>query len=87
MSKNGDEVNAAAAEHLFVENFAAYDYIAGRAVSCVKQVRCHFDTIDQTSNIKQVRQHTYEFFEILHSATFANLSKHLFAALLRPWPL
>src|ERR1700751_5018386 len=67
MSNSGDGVNAAAAEHLFVENFAAYDYIVGPAGSGVKQVRCHFDTIDQTSNVKHVRQHTYELVEFLHA--------------------
>ena len=66
MSNSGDEVNAEAAEHLFVENFSAYDYIVGPAGSCVKQVRCHFASIDQTDEVKHVRQHTYELVEFLH---------------------
>jgi Cysteine-rich domain len=36
MSNSGDEVNAAAAEHLFVENFKGYDCIVGPAGTCVK---------------------------------------------------
>src|SRR6201984_1062182 len=66
MSNSGDEVNAAAAELLFVENFKKYDCIIGPAGSCVKQVRCHFDTIDQTAEVKHVRDHTYELVEFLH---------------------
>ena len=72
MSNSGDEVNAAAAERLFVETFAAYDYIVGPAGSCVKQVRCHFDAIEQTSNVKHVRQHTYELVEFLHDVLKVN---------------
>jgi L-lactate dehydrogenase complex protein LldE len=66
MSNSGDEVNAAAAEHLFVKNFAQFDYTIGPAGSCVKQVRCHYDSIEQTDDVKHVRQHTYELVEFLH---------------------
>jgi L-lactate dehydrogenase complex protein LldE len=66
MSNSGDESNASAAELLFVENFKEYDCIIGPAGSCVKQVRCHFDTIEQTADVKHVRQHTYELIEFLH---------------------
>lgn len=66
MSNSGDEKNAAAAERLFVENFKGYDCIVGPAGSCVKQVRCHFDRLEQTEDVKHVRQHTYELVEFLH---------------------
>jgi L-lactate dehydrogenase complex protein LldE len=66
MSNSGDEANAAAAEHLFMENFKAYDYIVGPAGSCVKQVRCHFDSFPQIDDVVHVRQHTYELVEFLH---------------------
>jgi L-lactate dehydrogenase complex protein LldE len=66
MSNSGDEVNAAAAERLFVENFKDYDCIIGPAGSCVKQVRCHFDKLEQTDDVRHVRQHTYELVEFLH---------------------
>ena len=36
------------------------------AGSCVKQVRQHFDTIEQTDAVQHVRQHTYELVEFLH---------------------
>src|ERR1700740_1037982 len=38
----------------------------GPAGSCVKQVRCHFDRLEQTEEVKHVRQHTYELVEFLH---------------------
>jgi len=66
MSNSGDEKNAAAAEHLFIENFKGYDCIVGPAGSCVKQVRCHYDRLEQTEEVKHVRQHTYELVEFLH---------------------
>ena len=52
MSNSGDEVNAAA-ERIFVENFQDYDWIIGPAGSCVKQVRCHFDAMEQTDDVKR----------------------------------
>lgn len=66
MSNSGDERNAAATERLFVANFKDYDCIIGPAGSCVKQVRCHFDLLEQTNDVKHVRQHTYELVEFLH---------------------
>jgi L-lactate dehydrogenase complex protein LldE len=65
MSNSGDEVNAAAAERLFISNFTKYDYIVGPAGSCVKQVRCHFDKLEQTEEVQRVRQNTYELAEFL----------------------
>jgi L-lactate dehydrogenase complex protein LldE len=66
MSNSGDEANAAAAERLFVQNFQEFDGIVGPAGSCVKHVRHHFDTIEQTDAVQHVRQHTYELVEFLH---------------------
>ena len=66
MSNSGDQANAAAAERLFVDIFKEYDYIIGPAGSCVKQVRCHFDTMDQTDDVTHVRERTYELVEFLH---------------------
>jgi L-lactate dehydrogenase complex protein LldE len=66
MSNSGDQANAHGAEQLFVETFQDYDCIIGPAGSCVKQVRCHYDTLDQTDAVKHVREHTYELVEFLH---------------------
>jgi L-lactate dehydrogenase complex protein LldE len=62
MSNSGDQRN----ERLFVDTFKNYDCIIGPAGSCVKQVRYHFDTMDQTDEVKHVREHTYELVEFLH---------------------
>jgi L-lactate dehydrogenase complex protein LldE len=66
MSNSGDQANSAGAERLFVSNFRNYDYVIGPAGSCVKQVRCHFDAIEQSDDVRHVRQHTYELVEFLH---------------------
>jgi len=66
MSNSGDQTNARGAEQLFVNIFKGYDCIIGAAGSCVKQVRCHYDTLDQTPDVKHVREHTYELVEFLH---------------------
>ena len=66
MSNSGDVVNAAEVERLFVQNFKEFDCIVGPAGSCVKQIRFHFDSIEQTDAVQHVRQHTYELVEFLH---------------------
>jgi L-lactate dehydrogenase complex protein LldE len=66
MSNSGDQANAEAAERLFVENFKDYDCVIGPAGSCVKQVRCHYDIMEQTDDVTHVREHTYELVEFLH---------------------
>jgi L-lactate dehydrogenase complex protein LldE len=66
MSNSGDQHNARGAEQLFVDIFKGYDCIIGPAGSCVKQVRCHYDTLDQTDDVMHVREHTYELVEFLH---------------------
>ena len=66
MSNSGDQANSAGAERLFVSNFQDFDCIIGPAGSCVKQVRCHFDAIEQTDQVRHVRQNTYELVEFLH---------------------
>ena len=43
-----------------------YDCIVGPAGTCVKLVRQHFDTIEQTDAARRVRGHTYELVEFLH---------------------
>lgn len=66
MTNEGDFESAKAAERLFIENFKDFDYIVGPAGSCVKQVRVHFDMLDQTPDVQRVRANTYELVEFLH---------------------
>jgi L-lactate dehydrogenase complex protein LldE len=72
MSNSGDEANAAAAQRLFISNFKDYDCIIGPAGNCVKQVRCHFDVLEQTDDVKHVRQHICELVEFLHDVLKAD---------------
>ena len=66
MTNEGDFESAKKAELLFVENFKRFDYIVGPAGSCVKQIRVHYDKLEQTEEVKHVREKTYELVEFLH---------------------
>ena len=66
MSNEGDFKNSKAAEELFVKNFKDFDYVVGPAGSCVKQIRVHYDRLEQTEEVKHVRENTYELVEFLH---------------------
>lgn len=66
MTNEGDFESAKAAEKLFVKNFKDFDYIVGPAGSCVKQIRVHYDKLEQTDAVRHVREKTYELVEFLH---------------------
>lgn len=66
MTNEGDFESARAAEELFIKNFKDFDYIVGPAGSCVKQIRVHYDNLEQTNEVKHVREKTYELIEFLH---------------------
>jgi L-lactate dehydrogenase complex protein LldE len=66
MANSGCERDAAAAEALFVRNFAGFDYIVGPSGSCVHHVREHLTGVAQTDDVRHVRTHIYELVEFLH---------------------
>ena len=66
MTNEGDFESAKAAEELFVKNFKDFDYIVGPAGSCVKQIRVHYNKLEQTPEVRHVREKTYELVEFLH---------------------
>lgn len=66
MANSGCEKDAAAAEALFVRNFAGFDYIVGPSGSCVHHVRAHLTAIEQTADVAAVRRNSYELVEFLH---------------------
>lgn len=66
MTNEGDFESAKAAEKLFVQNFKDFDYIVGPAGSCVKQIKVHYDKLEQTPEVKHVQENTYELIEFLH---------------------
>ena len=76
MSNSGDQLTAKGAEQHFVDIFKGYDCIIGPAGSCVKQVRCHYDTLDQTHDVMHVREHTYEPVECCFCQGVTHESKH-----------
>ena len=66
MANSGCHDDAAAAEALFVKNFAGYDYIVGPSGSCVHHIRENLTAISQTPETTKVRRSTYELVEFLH---------------------
>ena len=66
MANSGCHDDAAAAEALFVRNFAGFDYVVGPTGSCVHHVRDHLTAIPQTAEVTAVRRNTYELVEFLH---------------------
>jgi L-lactate dehydrogenase complex protein LldE len=49
----------------FVETFAEYDYIVCPSGSCVYHVNQHYDVLEQTEEVKAVRERTYELADFL----------------------
>jgi L-lactate dehydrogenase complex protein LldE len=65
MANAGFEVEAKRTYQLFVENFHSFDYIVAPSGSCVSHVREHYDILEQTNEVRHVRQHTFELCEFL----------------------
>jgi L-lactate dehydrogenase complex protein LldE len=66
MANSGCHTDAAGAEALFVRNFAGYDHIVGPSASCIHHVRENLTAIEQTAEVKHVRENAYELVEFLH---------------------
>ncbi|NII10637.1 (Fe-S)-binding protein [Oleiagrimonas sp. C23AA] len=66
MATAGCHDDAAAAEALFVDNFAGFEAIIGPSASCVQHIRKHLFAIAQTDAVKHVRAHTFELVEFVH---------------------
>jgi len=66
MTNTGCHAEAKATEALFVKNFAGYDYIVAPSGSCVHQVRANMTAVEQTDEVRAVRERTYELTEFLH---------------------
>lgn len=63
---SGCHDEAAATEALFVRNFAGYERIVVPSGSCAHQVREHLTAVEQTDEVRQVRQRTVDLVEFLH---------------------
>jgi L-lactate dehydrogenase complex protein LldE len=66
MANSGCHRDARGAEALFAKNFADYRYIVTPSGSCAHHVREHLTVIEQSAEVKQVRENTFELVEFLH---------------------
>ncbi|GAA4415160.1 (Fe-S)-binding protein [Nibrella viscosa] len=65
MANSGCEQDSVPVYHNFVQTFAGYDYIVAPSGSCVYHVRKHFDIIEQTPEVRHVRERTYELVQFM----------------------
>jgi L-lactate dehydrogenase complex protein LldE len=71
MANAGCERDALAAYRHFVCVFASYDYVVSPSGSCVHHVRHHYDALDQTPEVRRVRERTYELCDFLQNVLHA----------------
>jgi L-lactate dehydrogenase complex protein LldE len=60
MANSGFNEECAATEALFVRNFSGFDYVVAPSGSCVHHVRNNLDAIEQTADVRAVRERTFE---------------------------
>jgi L-lactate dehydrogenase complex protein LldE len=65
LANSGMEQEARPIYTHFVETFAAYDYVVCPSGSCVYHVNKHYDVLEQTEQVKTVRERTYELADFL----------------------
>lgn len=65
MANSGCEEDARKVYQKFVANFSSFDYVVSPSGSCVYHVRKHYNILEQTEDVKKVRQNTFELCEFL----------------------
>jgi L-lactate dehydrogenase complex protein LldE len=65
LGNSGYEEDAKGACQVFVENFNEYDYIVGPSGSCIHHIKEHFDILEQTEAVINVRKNSYELCEFI----------------------
>ncbi|KAA6349397.1 Lactate utilization protein A [termite gut metagenome] len=65
LANSGSEDDAKATYLHFVRNFQGFDYIVSPSGSCVYHVRHHYDILEQTQEVVNVRETVYELCEFL----------------------
>ncbi|MEL6925709.1 MAG: (Fe-S)-binding protein [Bacteroidota bacterium] len=65
MANSGCEEDAIPAYEHFVDTFASYDYVVTPSGSCSYHVRKHYDVLEQTEPVAQVRKKTLDLVEFL----------------------
>jgi len=65
LGNSGYEKDSKATCKLFVENFKDYNYIVGPSGSCIYHIKHHFDILEQTQDVINVRNNAYELCEFI----------------------
>ncbi|WP_242131388.1 (Fe-S)-binding protein [Aestuariivivens marinum] len=65
MANSGYENESEGACKNFVENFKNFDYIVTPSGSCAYHVKKHYDIIEQTPSVKNVRNNIYELCDFI----------------------
>ena len=65
MANAGCERDALETARGFLRAFAGYDYVVSPSGSCVYHVRYHYDVLEQTDEVRQVRSRVYELCQFL----------------------
>ncbi|MEI7424026.1 MAG: (Fe-S)-binding protein [Prolixibacteraceae bacterium] len=65
LANSGAEKEAIPIYQNFVRNFSEFDYVVCPSGSCVYHVREHYNILEQTEEVKKVRQNTYELCEFI----------------------
>jgi L-lactate dehydrogenase complex protein LldE len=65
LANSGAEKKAVKTYKNFIRHFSGFDYIVSPSGSCVYHVREHYNILEQTEEVKKVRESTYELCEFL----------------------
>jgi len=65
LANTGAEKEAIPVYRNFVQNFSEFDYIVSPSGSCVYHVREYYNILEQTEEVKHVRQNTFELCEFI----------------------
>ena len=65
LANSGAEKEAIPVYQNFIRNFSEFDYIVSPSGSCVYHVREHYNILEQTGEVKHVRQNTFELCEFI----------------------
>lgn len=65
LANSGAENEAVRTYKNFIRNFSEFDYVVSPSGSCVYHVREHYNILEQTEEVKKVRQNTFELCEFI----------------------
>lgn len=65
LANSGAEREAIPVYHNFVRNFSEFDYIVSPSGSCVYHVKEHYNIIEQTVEVRKVRENIFELCEFI----------------------